>query len=215
MDRIKVMIADDKPRYRSLIASLLPDAEARVIAEAENGKQLIRKMWVRQPDILLLDLDMPEMDGNEAFEIIGRDFPAVKVIILSYYSDSTLMNHYLERGAKGYISKDLLDEEVMGRAITAVMKGNVFTAIDVTDKMVFTRRQQQMIPLMFKGYTNEEIAEELKVTTRAIEKMRHKIYQRSGAARAVDFYRYAFGKGLQFLGKLRPMLVKQPKRNRA
>lgn len=203
MEKLKIMIADDKPRYRAMIIEMLKHTQVTIIGQAEDGRQLLTLMQKRRPDVVFLDLEMPEMDGNEAFDIICQRFPQVSVIILSYYSNVTLTKHYLQRGAKGYISKDLLDEEVIEKALSAIQRGEVFLEDDEFEgKKVFTRRQQEMLPLLFEGCTNEEIADEMNVSTRAIEKLRQKLYERTGAKRAVDFYRYAFTKGLQFIGKL-------------
>lgn len=200
MQKIEVIIADDKPAYRKAITGILDLSAVRIIGEAGNGRELLSLLKKREPHIVLLDLEMPVMDGNKAFELIHQHHPDVKVIILSSYIDSLLVEHYLQRGAKGYIPKDALSAELLGEALQKVHKGGTFIHELITDNL-FTSRQKEILPLIFEGLTNEEIANEVNVGTRAIEKQRNKIYQQVGAKRAVDLYKYAFARGLQFLGR--------------
>ncbi|MES2394858.1 MAG: response regulator transcription factor [Bacteroidota bacterium] len=206
MEKITVIIADDKARYRDLISDMLEPSRVSVIAEAENGKQLLNLLCKKQPDIVLLDLEMPVMDGNKTFDVVSKDFPDVKVVILSFYFEQVLVDDYLKRGAKGYISKDVLEPELLMEALTEIQNGGIYLQEKLTRKKIFTERQKEIMPFIFEGMTNKEIADEIYITERAIEKQRQKIYQRSGAKKAVDFYKYAFTRGLQFLG-----VVKQSK----
>lgn len=201
MQKIEVIIADDKPAYRKAIAAILDLSAVRIIGEAGDGRELLAMLRKHEPHIVLLDLEMPVMDGNKAFELVHRHHPHVKVIILSSYIDSLLIEHYLERGAKGYIPKDVLSSELLNEAFQTVLGGGVFVHETLSGSL-FTQRQKQILPLIFEGLTNEEIADEVSVGTRAIEKQRYKIYQQVGAKKAVDLYKYAFTRGLQFLGRI-------------
>jgi DNA-binding NarL/FixJ family response regulator len=196
---IDIIIADDKEIYRKAIKDMLIPFHVHVIAEAENGEILLKILRKKQPHIVLLDLEMPVMDGNQAFERICRNFPEVKVIILSYHFESVLIEDYIERGAKGYIPKDRLEPGFLIKVLTEVKNGKVFTHEKKLPKRKFTPRQKEILPLIFEGLTNDEIAEEVCITKRAVEKQRHKIYQKSGVNKIVDFYKYAFTRGLQFL----------------
>lgn len=203
MEKIKVIIADDKAGYRNLISGMLEPSQVTIIAEAENGKQLLQLLSRKQPDIILLDLEMPVMDGNKTFDVISQDFPDVKVIILSFYSEQVLVEHYLKRGAKGYIPKDALDPDLLMDVLTKIRNGGIFIPEKYTEKKMYTKRQKEIIPLIFDGFTNKEIAIEISITERAVEKQRQKIYSQSGTSKAIDFYKYAFTRGLQFLGRLK------------
>lgn len=204
MEKITVIIADDKARYRNLISDMLEPSRVTVIAEAEDGKQLLNLLRKKQPDIVLLDLEMPVMDGNKTFDIISKNFPDVKVVILSFYFEQVLVEHYLKRGAKGYISKDALDPDLLMEALIEIQNGGIFLHEKLAPKKIYTERQREIMPLIFDGMTNKEIAAEIYIAERSVEKQRQKIYERSGAKKAVDFYKYAFTRGLQFLGRVKP-----------
>jgi two-component system response regulator DegU len=200
-DTVKIVITDDKKSFRNAIKKLLEPYPVSVIGEAENGRDLLLLLKKVQPDIVLLDLEMPVMDGNQTFELLAKTRPEIKVIILSYYFEGVLMDDYLERGAKGYIPKDGMEPLVLLEALTRVKNGGTFVYEKPGDKNKFSRRQKEILPLIFEGLTNDEIAGEICITRRAVEKQRHKIYKKSGTAKLIDFYKYAFTKGLQFLGK--------------
>lgn len=201
MDKIQVIIADDKAGYRNLIAGMLDASKVNIVAEAADGRELLHLLRRKHVDIILLDLDMPVMDGNEAFAVINKNFPEVKVVILSFYFEQVLVENYLKRGAKGYIPKDTLDCELLAEVLTTIQNGGVYAPGRPPVKKLFTERQKEILPLIFEGLTNKEISNEIYVTERAVEKQRQKIYLQSGAGKAMDFYKYAFTRGLQFLGR--------------
>ncbi len=206
MKKTELIIADDKARYRQAIRAMLETAPVKIIAEAANGKELLEQLRKKQPDVVLLDLEMPVMDGNETFEAISQGYPEVKVIILSYYADELLIEHYLERGAKGYIPKEVLEPELLLDALRQLSRGQVYLHAPLHKTAGrFTTRQKEIMPLIFEGLTNQEIAEEVYISTRAVEKQRHKIYRQIDAEKAIDLYKYAFVRGLQFLGKSRSL----------
>jgi DNA-binding NarL/FixJ family response regulator len=144
---------------------------------------------------------MPVMDGNKAFHYISKAWPEIKVMILSSYYESVLVENYMERGAKGYLPKDEMTPELLAESLQKVSEGKTYVFEKPTDRMKFTYRQKQIMPLIFEGLTNGEIASEVCINTRSVEKQRHKIYEKSGAQKMIDFYKYAFTKGLQFLGR--------------
>lgn len=198
--KIKIIIADDKQKYRRMLVEMLEPLPATVLGEAENGRQLMQLLHLYHPDVILLDLDMPVMNGNEAYHLLSRRFPDIKVIILSHYSESELIENYIQRGVSGYIPKDEVDETVLQEALNCIGRGGVFLPSNLRRRPGFTGRQRQIMQLMFAGHTNDEIAREINISKRAVEKQRNRIYLKSGAEKAVDFYKYAFTKGLQFLG---------------
>lgn len=198
---INIVITDDKEKYRYLIRTMLESAPVNIIGEAANGKELLGLLRKKRPDIILLDLEMPVMDGNKAFQYISRYWPEQKVIILSAYNESVLIDDYIERGARGFIPKDELEPELLLEALATVNRNQVFVYERPAERLKFTYRQKQILPLIFEGLTNGEIATEVCMTTRSVEKHRHKLYEKSGAQKIIDFYKYAFTRGLQFLGR--------------
>lgn len=204
-EKIKLIITDDKEEYRKIFRGMVEAYSfIDIIGFAENGKVLLNLLKTHRPDVVLLDLNMPVMDGNEAFKNIYQSFPDVNVIILSQHFEPVLVENYIARGAKGYLPKDAImnNEPLLINAISKVKMGGTFIYEDEKNSESFTRRQKELLPLIFDGYTNEAIAKEIGVTTRTVEKHKQKIYEKSGSQKSIDFYKYAFLRGLQFLGKI-------------
>lgn len=201
---IQIIITDDKPNYRNALREILAPYHFK-ISEAENGEELLKMLERREPDVVLLDLEMPVMDGNAAFGVICEKYPHLRVIILSLYDEEVLIQDYIERGAKGYLSKDVImgNPIVLINAVNKVQSGGTFFYQFPGQKTLYTSRQKELMPLIFEGKTNDEISKEIGIGIRAVEKQRQKIYEINGFGKAVAFYRHAFSKGLQFLGRKR------------
>jgi DNA-binding NarL/FixJ family response regulator len=200
-DLINVMIADDKDVFRHVIKEVLEPFPVSLMGEATNGKELLELLEKKQPDIVLLDLEMPVLDGNKTFDLIRKKFPAVKIIVLSLYYEAVLIENYIERGAKGYIPKHAVEPNMLINALRQVKNNGIFVYEKPSDNPDFSTRQKEIMTLIFEGLTNDEIAGEIAISTRAVEKQRHKIYDKSGVKKIIDFYKYAFSRGLQFLGR--------------
>lgn len=202
-DLIRIIIADDKERFRQFIKDTIDSTRVTVIGEAGNGRELLSLLnsAAEKPDIILLDLEMPVMDGNKTFDLIKQNFQGIKVIIVSFYFEDLLVEDYLERGANGYLPKDTISPEVLMNALLEVHADKPYIYEKPGNQHGFTRRQVEILPLIFEGKTNGEIAGEVHMAKRSVEKQRQKIYQKSGAEKMVDFYKFAFTRGLQFLGR--------------
>ncbi len=204
-EKIKLIITDDKEEYRRIFMSMVEGYNfIDVIAQAENGRVLMNLLRTRRPDVILLDLNMPVMDGNETFRQICKSYPQAKVIILSQHFEPVLVENYIQRGAKGYLPKEAIisNEIVLINAITKVKAGGTFIYDAKLQGEHFTRRQKELLPLIFDGYTNEAIAKEIGISRRAVEKHKQKLYEKAGTMRSIDFYKYAFLRGLQFVGRI-------------
>lgn len=206
---VQIIFTDDKEKFRKAILDELKLYNIECIGQAENGKQLLKLLEVKTPDVVLLDLEMPVMDGNEAMKQIMELYPETKVIILSLYNESLLVEDYIRRGAKGYLAKDEIagDIELLAHAIERVSEGEVFISLRVEKvgkKHVkikgYSSRQKEIIPLLCEGKTNKEISEEIGIVVRSVEKQRQKIYEKTNSSKSIDFFKYAFVRGLQFLG---------------
>ena len=209
MDTTKIVFTDNVERYRKIILQELLPYGIACIGEASNGAELLKLLPKVKPDVLLLDLEMPVMDGNETLSHIMEEFPETKVIILSMHYQPILVENYIQRGARGYISKDEIagDMSLLAAAIEDVKQGKIFvhhlSQRMQLDPVNYSKRQKQAAPMICNGYTNEQIAKELRIGVRGVEKLRSKIYSKINGGKAIDFYRYAFSKGLQFLGGMR------------
>lgn len=201
---INILFTEDKELYRKMILAELEEANIRCIGEADNGKELLRQLKTKKPDVILLDLEMPVMDGNEAMNRIIKDFPEAKVLIMSLHCEEELIEDYIKRGAKGYVSKDAICGNItlLIDAIQKIHAGGIYKqTLPKPDRKKFTARQKEMIPLICDEMTNKEIAEELKIKERTVEKHRQKIYSRTNSSGATSFLKYAFKRGLDFLGR--------------
>lgn len=206
-EQIEVIIAEDHVLLREKTVELLERHNIRVVAQANNGKELIKILHHHWNGIVLLDLNMPVMDGREAFEIICRDYPSVQVIILSDYTEELLIRGYMRRGAKGYVPKHLAPDGALVGAIKVVKSGG--TSVPPIDKAYssFTNRHLGLIYHLCEGQTVKEIAQSIGQTERAIDKQKQGLFGLLGISRIFEFYRLAFTKGFHFLP-----VTKYPKR---
>lgn len=182
---IKIMIVDDQALIRDglkMILSLCEDIE--VIGEAVNGKDAIEALIMNRPDIILMDIRMPIMNGVEATKVIKERYPAIKIIILTTFDEDQYIFEGLKNGADGYILKDVKSDEII-RAIKEVYKGNVLLQPEVATKVVrafnsinshkkdedneeaikaineLTPRELEISKLVAEGKSNREISSEL------------------------------------------------------
>ncbi len=180
---IKVLLADDQSIVREGLASLLqtkPDIE--VIGEAENGKVAVTKSLELKPDVVLMDIRMPIMDGIAAICTLKQQAPEIKVLVLTTFDDDEYVAQAMAYGAKGYLLKDTPSEE-LAQAIRSINKGytqlgpglwekantvntNSKTPLEIAK---LTTREQEVLKLIAKGYSNREIAEELYITERTVK----------------------------------------------
>lgn len=207
---INIIFADDKDLWRETLIHELMVFNISCIGEARNGKELLALLRHKHPDVILLDLHMPVMDGNMAMESIRSDHPAAKVIILSMHNEEELVDDYMARGAKGYVPKDAATVDVLVNAIRIVHDSGTYIHRLPMERKKYTPRQIEMIPLICEGLTNKEIALEIGITERAVEKQRQKIYEKTGVKKAADFYKFAFRQGLDFLQRSNESKKDQP-----
>ena len=118
MYRIKVAIADDYEVFRDGLKAILPDDHIEVVLEAANGRELLDGLVTSTPDVILLDLNMPQLSGLEATRIIKKEYPAIKVLVISMYEDEKFRQHLLQNGADGYLLKNAEPEEIRAAIYT-------------------------------------------------------------------------------------------------
>ena len=174
---ITVLLADDHEVVREgLRLALLRSPHIRVVGEAPDGATAVALAERRKPDVVVMDLRMPEMDGIEATEEITQRAPEVKVLIFTAYSERALLQRGLESGARGYILKEAPHETLL-RAIEKVAAGETFvdpalmpsltTAKDGTD--VLTQREREILQLLADGMSNADVARELVISPETVK----------------------------------------------
>lgn len=198
---ISIIITEDKKSWRVMMRQELAKHNINTIAEAENGLELFKLLEVHSPDVVILDLAMPVMDGNETMTYLNMTYPEQKVIIMSLFDDPTLMDDYVMRNIKGCISKTeaASDIDLLAAAIRKVHKGGKhFNFATEEQIMEFSIRQKEIINLYGKGKTQKEIATELGITTDAVEKQKNKIMTIMGVKNPSEMFARIFELGFQF-----------------
>jgi DNA-binding NarL/FixJ family response regulator len=202
-DKINVVITDDHKLFRKGMVALVEDFEfIGEIAEAGNGAELLGVLagMKQLPDVILLDLKMPVMDGVEAHEKIRQLYPEIKVIILTMEDDEQYILHLISEGVNGYLFKNADPEEVENAIIKVMEKGLCFPE-NISDIVIrnlskkekpeivfnpgFTEREQEVLALICEQYTAAEIADELNVSVRTAEGYRQKLLEKSGTKNTV------------------------------
>lgn len=211
MPAIKLIIADDHEIFRDglkLLLKKLNTNEVKLIAEAENGKELIQCVEKQQPDVVLIDIQMPVMDGIEACRILNLRFPKLGIIALSTFNEENLVIDMLQAGAKGYLLKNTNKEELL-KAIKKVHGGEVcYTAetlvhlakkiekekaTQLNEKILkkLTKREIEVMGFLCEGHTNKEVASKLDLSIRTVETYREKIMKKLDAKSAMDIMIFA------------------------
>jgi NarL family two-component system response regulator LiaR len=182
-DRIRVYIADDHPIVRRGIRDLLEtEADIEVVGEAENGRQVVREVEALEPDIILMDLIMPEMDGIEATRQVREIYPEVRILVLTSFATDDKVFPAIKAGALGYLIKDTGPEELL-RAIHQVHRGQPTLHPAIAQKLLqeitssgekppsedyLTEREVEVLKLVARGMSNQEIAEALVVSVATV-----------------------------------------------
>jgi DNA-binding NarL/FixJ family response regulator len=183
---IRVVVAEDHHIIREGIVKLLEDfGQIQVIGEADNGADAIRLTHQLQPDVLVLDISMPQVDGIEVLKEIQNDKPRPKVVILSIHADLALVQHALELGALGYVLKQSASEE-FADAVRAVNRGSVYLSSGVSHMLTgyslkqqsqnpmdrLSPREREVVAKIVEGQSTKEIAADLNTSVKTVEKQR-------------------------------------------
>jgi DNA-binding NarL/FixJ family response regulator len=212
MRTLRIVLADDHALVRAGIRALIEKLhDAKVVAEAEDGRQTLELIQRHMPDLLLLDISMANLGGLEALPRIVKDFPAVKVIILSGHSNEEYVLRALKCGAAGYMLKDAAAEE-LGLAIKAVVQGAIYLSPAVSRTVVesylersagkaiaaeqLTTRQREVLQLIAEGRNTKEIAGLLGISIKTAEAHRLQIMDRLDIHDVAGLVRYAIRIGL-------------------
>ncbi|EMX0192842.1 response regulator transcription factor [Bacillus thuringiensis] len=186
--KIKVLLVDDHTVVLKGLAFFLSTQEdLELVGEANNGKEALVKVGETNPDVILMDLYMPEMDGVEATAYIKKEYPNVKVIVLTSFSDQAHVLPALRAGASGYILKDVEPDQLV-EAIRSAYKGNIQLHPDIANALlsqtlpveekekehsiqvdVLTARENEVLQLLAKGMSNKEIASVLVITEKTVK----------------------------------------------
>jgi DNA-binding NarL/FixJ family response regulator len=161
---IRILVADDHPLLREGIAALIAEqADMRLVAEAANGREAVERFRDAQPDVTLMDLQMPDMGGIEAIEIIRGEFPSARIVVLTTYAGDVLAQRALRAGAQAYVLKGLVRKDLLD-VIRAVHSGRKHIQPDVAMQLAthiggsaLTSREVEVLTLIGAGNSNKRI----------------------------------------------------------
>jgi DNA-binding NarL/FixJ family response regulator len=185
---IRILAVDDHPLFRSGIASLLAtQPDISLVAEASNGREAIEKFREHRPDITLMDLQMPEMNGVDAMIAIRNEFPEARVIVLTTYSGDVQVLRAMKVGARAYLLKSLLDRELL-ETIRAVHSGKRALSADASYELAehamdefLTPGEVEVLQLIAAGNANKQIADQLSITEETVKGRVKNILSKLGA----------------------------------
>lgn len=213
---IKILLADDHQITRQGLRSLLEkQADMKVVAEASDGRMAVDIVRRQSPDVVIMDVTMPDLNGVEATRQITADYKDVRVIALSMHSDTQFVSEMLKSGASGYLLKDCAFEELTG-AIRAVMAGGVYlspaiSGVVVDDYLhrltkshplnsdVLTDREREVLQLLAEGKSTKRIALKLHISIKTVETHRRQMMNKLDIHSVAELTKYAIRKGLTSL----------------
>jgi len=208
-DQIKVAIADDHKIFRDGIKMALKDKEyLRIIWEAEDGKDLMHKLKIKMPDVVLMDIRMPEIDGINAISLIRKEYEELKIIVLTMYDDQEMITKMMEMGANAYLTKTTDPEEIYQAILTCMNDDFYFN--ELVNKAVllklqhkkkvrqfypnpvkFSEKELRILKLISDDKTTEEISKEVFLSPRTIETIRQNMKQKVGVKTIAGLVMYA------------------------
>ena len=215
----KILLADDHKITRQGLRSLLEkQPDMKVVAEAEDGREAVRLARELHPDVVIMDVSMPDLNGMAATrQILGKS-KKVKIIALSMHSDTLFISEMLKSGASGYLLKDCAFEELR-EAIRTVIAGNIYLSPAISDVVVddylhrlsktgpsdsgevLTDREREVLQLMAEGKSTKQIARELYISVKTVETHRRQIMNKLNIHTVAELTKYAIRKGLTSLEK--------------
>ncbi|OEH84993.1 hypothetical protein BHU72_07325 [Desulfuribacillus stibiiarsenatis] len=207
---IRILLADDHNLVRSGLKILLDQVENfKVVGEAENGEEVIQLLKETHPDIVLLDINMPEKNGYETLKAIRGHDSTIKIMMLTMYSDQDFLVKAIELGANGYVLKKAPEEELIF-AIKKIMREGSYVdnslaqtfvhamvnktktpKREIKEKNELTKREKEVLQLVVNGATDKEVADKLVISVKTVEAHKYNIKEKLQVRRLADLIRYS------------------------
>lgn len=206
METIRVLAVDDHPLVRKGIASILAnESDMQLVAEAGSGREAVERYRECHPDVTLMDLRMPEMDGVQATQAIRKEFPEARIIALTSYDGDQDIYRALEAGVRGYMLKEMVHTDVL-RAIRTVHAGKRLMPQEVAERLseyfpqvALTPREVEVLGHVARGMANKEIAEQLGTASGTIKMHIQNILEKLGASDRTHAVTIAIQRGILHL----------------
>lgn len=214
MREVRIFIVDDHGIFRQGLAELLlKNSSYRIVGEAGNGREALQKIEKAKPDIIFLDISMPELNGLDAISQIKRLWPSGKIIILSMHDKSTYIRSALDQGAVAYLLKDI-DADELFEAINAVLDGQVYLSGKIDELIIhdhvdlvqsgkysppidsLSKREREVFQLIVEGYSGKEIAGKLNISYKTVEHHRCSIMSKLSCKSIAQLIRLAAKEGI-------------------
>ena len=214
LQSVRILIAEDHTLVRAGLRALLSqDTEFEIVGEADNGRDAVRAAGELRPEVVLMDLTMPGMNGMEAILDIKRRYPGMRILVLTLHKTEEFVLASLRAGADGYILKESTPAELR-TAVRSVAAGKTYLSNDLLSKVVseaqagrgarpkngvwdtLTQREREVLKLVAEGKSNKAIAEFLFLSAKTVEKHRAKLMAKLGMRNAAALTAYAIQKGL-------------------
>ena len=210
MEKLRILIADDHALLRDGLKALVnaePDME--VVGEAENGRSVHEKAKHLKPDIVLMDISMPDMNGAQATRRLKESFPSMKVLALTAHEDSSYLRHMLEAGASGFLLKRAAADQLIqaihvvateGRYIDPTFAGKVLSNFmrplsKATEGNELSERETEVLRLTAWGFGNKEIAVQLNISVKTVETYKARLAEKLQLTSRTEIVRYAVRQG--------------------
>jgi DNA-binding NarL/FixJ family response regulator len=207
--KVRVLLADDHSVVRSGFRMLISaQADMEVVGEASNGRQAVELAGQLQPDVIVMDVTMPELNGIEATRRVSNDVPRARVLALSMHKDAVYVREILRAGARGYLLKDSGETDLIA-AIRSVAKGEGYLSPGVSDAVLsdyrkhvtnpidlLSSREREVLQLIAEGKTNKDIANALNLSVYTVEAHRGRIMEKLNLHNTGELVRFAVRNGL-------------------
>jgi DNA-binding NarL/FixJ family response regulator len=202
MTKIKAILVDDHPVFREGIKFLISGKNfAEVVAEASNGREFLEILPKHSPDIVLMDIDMPEMNGIDATKKAIEKNPALNILALTMFGDEIYYQRMIQAGVKGFLLKTSKLPE-LEEAVNAVSKGENYFSNEILKKIIvkfnkpennieLTERETEVLQYICKGFTNEEIAQKVNLSVAGVKYNRNNLYSKTNCNNSASLIVYA------------------------
>jgi len=197
----RVIIADDHSLFRQGLKLILMDLEdIEVIADVSDGKELLEAAGILLPDLIIMDINMPLMNGIEASRILTKEHPGIRILVISMYGDEQYYNNMIENGVKGFILKDA-DNSELKTAIRAILNGQTYFSQELLLKLIknkkaphdmsLTTREKQILELICQGQGTSDISGKLFLSERTVENHKASLFAKTGCKNSLALVIFA------------------------
>jgi DNA-binding NarL/FixJ family response regulator len=204
-EKLKIFIVDDHEFFRNGLKMVINRMKfAKVIGEAANGKEFLEAISKQEPDIVLIDIQMPLMNGIEATRLALEEFPDLKIVALTMFDDEEYIQSMIDAGAKGFLLKNIT-KEILDQALHAIQSGKNYYSPELFDfftkkvvseprsdeEVQFTRREKEVLQLICDGLNNKEIADKLFISERTVVGHKSNLLAKTNCKSSVGLLSYA------------------------